>query len=166
MTSNIGTSLFSKSNMGYKSSLEETGVSRATLIKSLKKYFSPEFLNRIDEIIVFRHLRNSDIMAIIDIHLREVRRDLEKQGKELIIGDDVLAHIAAKGYSLEYGARNLNRVLKKELLEKIAYLSLEREWEDSRCLVCRLRGDEIEIIPEPATAPLSAEHLLADAKGE
>ncbi len=166
MTSNIGTSLFSKANMGYKSSSEETGVSRVTLIKSLKKYFSPEFLNRIDEIIVFRHLQDSDIMAIIDIHLHEVRRDLEKQGKELIIGDDVLAHIASNGYSLEYGARNLNRVLKKELLEKIAYLSLEKEWEDARCLVCRLHGDEIEIIPEPAAAPMSAEHLLADAKGE
>ncbi|HEX7502061.1 MAG TPA: ATP-dependent Clp protease ATP-binding subunit, partial [Acidobacteriota bacterium] len=141
-------------------------VSRATLIKSLKKYFSPEFLNRIDEIIVFRHLRDSDIKAIIDIHLREVRRDLEKQGKDLIVKDDVLAHIASRGYSLEYGARNLNRVLKKELLEKLAYLSLEKEWEDARYLVCRLRDDEIEIVPEaPATAP-AAEHLLADAKGE
>ncbi len=166
MTSNIGTSLFSKANMGYKSNSEETGVSRATLIKSLKKYFSPEFLNRIDEIIVFRHLHDSDIKAIIDIQLREVRRDLEKQGKELVIGEDVLTHVAARGYSLEYGARNLNRVLKKELLEKIAYLSLEKEWEEARYLVCRLRDDEIEIIPETAAAPLSAERLLADAEGE
>jgi ATP-dependent Clp protease ATP-binding subunit ClpC len=166
MTSNIGTSLFSKANMGYKSSAEDTQVSRATLIKSLKKYFSPEFLNRIDEIIIFHHLRDHDIKAIIDIHLREVRRDLEKQGKELVVKDDVLAHIAARGYSLEYGARNLNRVLKKELLEKIAYLSLEKEWEDARYLVCRLRDDEIEIVPEaPATAP-AVEHLLAGAKEE
>ncbi len=166
MTSNIGTSLFSKANMGYKNSQEGTQVSRATLIKSLKKYFSPEFLNRIDEIIVFRHLHDADIKAIIDIHLQEVRRDLEKQGKELVVRDDVLAHIAAKGYSLEYGARNLTRVLKKELLEKIAYLSLEKEWDDARFLICRLHDDEIEIIPEPATAALSAEPLLAGAKEE
>ena len=166
MTSNVGTSLFSKANMGYKSSPEETQVSRATLVKSLKKYFSPEFLNRIDEIVIFHHLRDSDIKAIIDIHLHEVRRDLEKQGKELIVREDVLAHIAARGYSLEYGARNLNRVLKKELLEKIAYLSLEKEWEEARYLVCRLREDEIEIVPEPAAAAVSAERLLAGAKGE
>jgi len=165
MTSNIGTSLFSKANMGYKSASEETQVSRATLIKSLKKYFSPEFLNRIDEIIVFHHLRDGDIKAIIDIHLLEVRRDLEKQGKELVIRDDVLAHIAAQGYSLEYGARNLNRVLKKELLEKIAYLSLEKEWEGAHYLVCRLRDGEIEIVPEPAAAEIVAERLLAEAKG-
>jgi ATP-dependent Clp protease ATP-binding subunit ClpC len=166
MTSNIGTSLFSKANMGYKSNQEGTQVSRATLIKSLKKYFSPEFLNRIDEIIVFRHLHDEDIKAIIDIQLREVRHDLEKQGKELVVKDDVLAHIARKGYSLEYGARNLTRVLKKELLEKIAYLSLEKEWDDARFLVCRLHDEEIEIIPEPAAAALSAGQLLADAKEE
>jgi ATP-dependent Clp protease ATP-binding subunit ClpC len=161
MTSNIGTALFAKANMGYKSSPEGTGVSRATLIKSLKRHFSPEFLNRIDEIVVFRHLRDDDIRAIIAIHLREVRRDLERQGKELLIPDEVLAHIAARGYSLEYGARNLNRVLKKELLEKIAYLSLEKEWEEARCLACRLRDDEIQIVLEPAATALAAERLLA-----
>ncbi len=176
MTSNIGTSLFAKANLGYKSSPEGAQVSRATLIKALKKYFSPEFLNRIDEIIVFHNLRDDDIKAIIDIHLGEVRRDLEKQGKELVIRDDVLAHVAARGYSLEYGARNLNRVLKKELLEKIAYLSLEKEWEEARYLVCRLSGDEIEIVLEPAAAAVSGEPLLAtqedgcnrpaDARGE
>jgi ATP-dependent Clp protease ATP-binding subunit ClpC len=166
MTSNIGTSLFSKADMGYKNGSEDTQVSRATLIKSLKKYFSPEFLNRIDEIIVFHHLRDSDIKAIIDIHLLEVRRDLEKQGKELVIKEDVLAHIASRGYSLEYGARNLNRVLKKELLEKIAYLSLEKEWEDACYLVCRLRDDEIEIVPEAAAAAPAVEHLLAGVEKE
>ena len=166
MTSNIGTALFAKANLGYKSSPEGTLVSRATLIKALKKYFSPEFLNRIDEIIVFHHLRDNDIKAIIDIQLYEVRRDLERQGKELVVRDDVLAHVAALGYSLEYGARNLNRVLKKELLEKIAYLSLEKEWQEARFLVCRLSGDEIEIVLEPAADAVSGERLLADAEGE
>jgi ATP-dependent Clp protease ATP-binding subunit ClpC len=166
MTSNIGTSLFSKADVGYKNGSEDTQVSRATLIKSLKKYFSPEFLNRIDEIIVFHHLRDGDIKAIIDIHLREVRRDLEKQGKELVVKEDVLAHIASRGYSLEYGARNLNRVLKKELLEKIAYLSLEKEWEDARYLVCRLRDDEIEIVPEAQAETTAVEHLLAGVEKE
>lgn len=171
MTSNVGTSLFAKANLGYKSSAEGTQVSHATLIKALKKHFSPEFLNRIDEIIVFHHLRDNDIKAIIDIQMREVRRDLERQGKELVLGEEVLAHIAERGYSLEYGARNLNRVLKKELLEKIAHLSLEKEWEEARCLSARLRGEEIEIVPEPADAAISpggqpAVQKEADARGE
>jgi ATP-dependent Clp protease ATP-binding subunit ClpA len=162
MTSNIGTALFSKANMGYKSNLEGANVSRATLIKSLKKYFSPEFLNRIDEIIIFRHLHDADIKAIIDIHLREIRRDLEKQGKELVVKDDVLDSIARKGYSLEYGARNLTRVMKKELLEKIAYLSLEKEWDDAHFLICRLLDDEVEIALEPADPTVSSLPLLVD----
>jgi ATP-dependent Clp protease ATP-binding subunit ClpA len=164
MTSNIGTALFSKANMGYKGDLEGANVSRATLIKSLKKYFSPEFLNRIDEIIIFRHLHDVDIRAIIDIHLLEIRRDLEKQGKELVIKDDALAAIARKGYSLEYGARNLTRVLKKELLEKIAYLSLEKEWNSARYLICRLIDDVIEIALEPADTAVSAMPRLFDEK--
>jgi ATP-dependent Clp protease ATP-binding subunit ClpC len=162
MTSNIGTALFSKSNMGYKSNPEGTHVSRLTLIKSLKKYFSPEFLNRIDEIIIFKHLQDADIKGIIDIHLREIRRDLDKQGKELVIGDDVLAFIARKGYSSEYGARNLTRVMKKELLEKIAYLSLEKEWNDARFLVCRLQGDEIEIAFEAVDSTVQSLPLRID----
>jgi ATP-dependent Clp protease ATP-binding subunit ClpA len=162
MTSNIGTALFSKANMGYKSSLEGTHVSRATLIKSLKKYFSPEFLNRIDEIIIFRHLSDEDIKAIIDIHLREIRHDLERQGKELVIKDDALAAIARKGYSLEYGARNLARVLKKELLEKIAYLSLEKEWNDARYLLCRWTDDAIEVVLETADPTVSSLPLRVD----
>ncbi len=166
MTSNIGTALFAKGSLGYKSSPEGAQVSRATLIKALKKYFSPEFLNRIDEIIVFHHLRGADIRSLIDIRLHEVRRDLEKQGKELVVGEDVLAHIAARGYSLEYGARNLNRVLKKELLEKIAHLSLEKEWAEARCLVCRLRHDEVEVSAEPAAPAVAAERLLAGAREE
>jgi ATP-dependent Clp protease ATP-binding subunit ClpC len=163
MTSNIGTALFSKSDMGYKSNPEGGHVSRLTLIKSLKKYFSPEFLNRIDEIIVFKHLRHEDIKAIIDIHLREIRRDLERQGKELVIHNDALAFIAHRGYSNEYGARNLTRVMKKELLEKIAYLSLEKEWADTRLLVCAMRNEAIEITLEPADA---AVHSLPVPGGE
>jgi ATP-dependent Clp protease ATP-binding subunit ClpA len=164
MTSNIGTALFSKANMGYKNNIDSASVSRATLIKSLKKYFSPEFLNRIDEIIIFRHLHDADIKGIIDIHLREIRHDLEKQGKELVIKDDVLGLIASKGYSLEYGARNLTRVMKKELLEKIAYLSLEKEWDEARYLICRLINDGIEITLEPADPSVSSMPLLNDKK--
>jgi ATP-dependent Clp protease ATP-binding subunit ClpC len=164
MTSNIGTALFSKAHMGYKSGSEATQVSRLTLIKSLKKYFSPEFLNRIDEIIVFNHLQDGDIKDIIDIQLRSIRRDLERQGKELVIQDDALAFIARKGYSSEYGARNLSRVMKKELLEKIAYLSLEKEWPEARFLVCRLEDESIEISLEAFGAAVDSETLLAGEK--
>ena len=64
----------------------------------------------------------------------------------------MLATIARRGYSLEYGARNLTRILKNELLEKIAYLSLDKGWNDARFLVCRLQDDAIEVTLEAADA--------------
>ncbi len=161
MTSNIGTSLFSKASLGYQGNLEGSEVSRATLIKSLKRFFSPEFLNRIDEIVVFRHLEEGAVLRIIDVQLQQVRQDLEKQGKELVVKPEAIAWIARKGYSLEYGARHLSRTLKKELLEKIAPLSLEKEWEDARYVICSAAAAGIDITLEPGPPELSQERLLA-----
>ena len=157
MTSNIGTALFSKTNMGYQSNPEGNKVTRQTLVKALKKYFSPEFLNRLDEIIVFRHLADADIRNIIQIQLQQLRRDLERQGKELVVKDEVIGHVAAKGYSLEYGARNLSRTLKQELLEKLARQSLEKGWEEARAVICQLGESGIEVVLEPVGSSLVGE---------
>jgi len=158
MTSNIGTSLFSKANMGYHGSLEGSQVSRPTLIKALKRYFSPEFLNRIDEIVVFHHLSMEHVHRIIEMQLAEVKKDMEKLGKELIVQEDVVTWIAKAGYSLEYGARNLARTIKKELLEKIAVLYLGKDWEEFRYIHCSIGTKGIELTMEPfapAIAPVT-----------
>jgi ATP-dependent Clp protease ATP-binding subunit ClpC len=165
MTSNIGTSLFSKANMGYQGNLNGTNVSRSTLIKSLKRFFSPEFLNRIDEIVVFRHLDTSAVRGIIQVQLRQLRKDLEKLGKELIITEDAVDFIAKQGYSLEYGARNLSRTLKKELLEKLAPLSLETEWEESRYVICAASGDSLDVSAEPAGSILPQDPFFEKESG-
>jgi ATP-dependent Clp protease ATP-binding subunit ClpC len=144
MTSNIGTSMFSKIQMGYRGDLDGTDVSRASLLKSLKRFFSPEFLNRIDEIVLFKNLKKEDVKIIIDIQLREVRENLEKQGKELFIADEVIDFIIKVGYSKEYGARNISRTLKNLLLEKLSKTSLEEGWDEARCVACSLNGDEVE----------------------
>ena len=165
MTSNIGTALFSKAHMGYQGNLDSSDVSRLSLIKSLKRYFSPEFLNRIDEIIVFNHLAHDDVRQIIRLQLQEVRRELERQGKELAVRDEVVDFIAREGYSVEYGARNIARVLKKELLEKIAHISLDKEWECSRSVVCRLRDGAVEVSLERLGAAVGGERLFEGEEG-
>ena len=165
MTSNIGTSLFSKANMGYQGNLDGTNVSRSTLIKSLKRFFSPEFLNRIDEIVVFRHLDRSAVRGIIQVQLRQLREDLEKLGKDLIITEDAVDFIASQGYSLEYGARNLSRTLKKELLEKLASLSLETEWEESRYVICAVSGGSLDVSAEPAGSILPQDLFFEKESG-
>jgi ATP-dependent Clp protease ATP-binding subunit ClpC len=138
MTSNIGTSLFSRVHVGYQSDLKGSDVSHASLIKVLKKYFSPEFLNRVDEVLIFNHLTEENIKKIIDIQLKGTREQLEKQDKELVVQDDVIDFIIRNGYSREYGARHLGRMLRKYILERIAHLSLEKEWDYSRQVVCSM----------------------------
>jgi ATP-dependent Clp protease ATP-binding subunit ClpC len=145
MTSNIGTSLYAKTQMGYQSDLDGNRVSRNALVKSLKRFFSPEFLNRIDEIVVFNHLEIDDIRKIIEIQLKEVRNNIEKQGKRLLVREKVFDHIIEKYYSREYGARNISRALKSELLEKIAGLSLGKEWHDAQTIVCAMKKRQIDI---------------------
>ena len=151
MTSNIGTSLFSKTSPGYQSDLQSNEVSSAALFKALKKYFSPEFLNRVDEVLIFKQLKESDIAKIIELLLRSTRETLEKQNKELVIHEDVLNYIKREGYSKEYGARHLGRVIRRTILEKVAFLSLEKEWEEARRIIFTMdknRGEVIGVIDE------------------
>ena len=147
--------------MGYQGETDGGGVTRLSLIKSLKNYFSPEFLNRVDEIVVFNHLDQDGVKKIIDIQLEGTREYLEKQEKELIIKDEVIDHVIKTGYSKEYGARNISRALKGEVLEKIAKVSLEKDWEYAKYVVCSLYKDEVEVGLEPAgAAPLTDEELM------
>jgi ATP-dependent Clp protease ATP-binding subunit ClpC len=162
MTSNIGTSLFSRTQMGYRSDEEGSAVSHRSLIKALKKYFAPEFLNRVDEILVFKHLDEDDIKKIIDIQLGSTREYLEKSDKELIIKAEVIDYLIKTGYSKEYGARHISRTLKSNLLEKIAKISLEKEWEYAKHIICSLYKNEIEVSLEPAgTESFTDEKLMA-----
>jgi len=143
MTSNVGTDLYSKVRLGYQRDVLDKSVSRLSLNKSLKKFFSPEFLNRIDEIIVFDQLSKDEIVEIIREQLKTIKEKMFKKGKDLMITDDVIELIATKGYSKEYGARNISREIKIVLLEKIAELSLTDEWAFCDAVVCEVEEDEI-----------------------
>ncbi len=143
MTSNIGTSLYGYTKMGYEADVNKNYVSNSMLIKNLKKYFTPEFLNRIDDVIIFNHLTKDDIKKIIDLQLVEVRKKLSRENKSLDIKTDVFDYLAEKGYSKEYGARNLSRVIIRKLLEKIAILNLSKEWDKFKEILCFVEGDEI-----------------------
>jgi ATP-dependent Clp protease ATP-binding subunit ClpC len=145
MTSNVGTDLYSKVRLGYQRDVLDKSVSQLSLNKSLKKFFSPEFLNRIDEIIVFDQLSKEEIVEIIRVQLQTIKEKMFKKGKDLIITDDVIELIATKGYSKEYGARNISRKIKIVLLEKIAELSLTDEWGFCDAVVCEIENDEIII---------------------
>ncbi len=166
MTSNVGTSLYGRTGLGYQPDSSAEKVSGSALQREIKRFFSPEFLNRIDEVIAFRPLEETDVLKIARLELEGIRRKLRKQGKDLELGSGVEEFLARLGYSSEYGARNLNRVLRREILEKVAPLSLTEDWSSAALVICRLAGSELSVeltgTGEILAACSESEELQAD----
>ena len=92
--------------------------------KALSTFLRPEFINRIDEIITFRHLDKDDFVKIADIMLDRLRDHLEEKGIKLLYNDEVLSHIATESYSEKYGARNMRRYIERHIEDKLAEVIL------------------------------------------
>jgi len=121
MTSNAGTSL--KSNgIGFSSDGYKALKNRINEV--MKETFRPEFLNRIDEIVIFTELSKDELKQIIDLMLKEVIEDVEAKGMKFIITEAAKAAILEKGYDVKFGARPLRRVIQKQIEDELseAYL--------------------------------------------
>ncbi len=113
MTSNLGTELWSD-----ESKAEQTTQSEVREL--LAHYFRPEFLNRIDEIVIFHKLKKEHLREIVDIQLRRVRARLAEQGFGLRISEEAKTYLAEIGYDPVFGARPLKRAIQKELQDPLA----------------------------------------------
>jgi ATP-dependent Clp protease ATP-binding subunit ClpC len=144
MTSNIGSHLYSQARVGYGEGVEDKRVTRGELRKEIRRFFSPEFLNRIDEVVFFNPLTLQDIKEIAKLQLKDVRARMEKDGVRLTISEGVLEKIAAEGFSPEYGARNLGRIIRKMILDPLAYKMLGRAERGVREVRVVMNGEAIE----------------------
>ena len=124
MTSNIGTRQLKDfgSGVGFTTREISKEFTHGVLQKALNKAFSPEFLNRIDDIIMFDQLDKNSIYKIIDIELAGLTRRLEALGYRLRLTDEAKAFIADKGYDIQFGARPLKRAIQKYLEDELAEL--------------------------------------------
>jgi ATP-dependent Clp protease ATP-binding subunit ClpC len=126
MTSNVGSrELKRKSHIGFiapdeRSENAENEDMRRKVLDGLRKTFRPEFLNRIDQIIVFQSLNREELRQIVDLLLAEVQARLEDQRIELDVSEDVREFLLAEGYDEEYGARPLRRSIQKHLEDALA----------------------------------------------
>jgi len=132
MTSNVGSRKLQDFGTGVgfgtKSKMEEADDAAEGIIQdSLKKAFSPEFLNRIDDVIVFKSLGREDIKKIVDIPLVEVVARVKEMGYDLTIDETLKEYLVEKGYDEKYGARPLNRAIQKYVEDPIAEKVLENE---------------------------------------
>ena len=97
---------------------------QGVISKALNRAFSPEFLNRVDDIIMFDQLEKEDILKIIDIELKDYYSRVEKLGFNLEISDEAKSFMAEKGYDRNFGARPLKRSIQKYLEDELAELML------------------------------------------
>ena len=122
MTTNAG-SESSSSISGFAEKREVLAKDRTE--KALSSFLRPEFINRIDEIITFRHLDRADFVKIADIMLSKLRDHLAEKGIKLLYNDEVLTHIAKESYSEKYGARNMRRYIERQVEDKLASVILD-----------------------------------------
>ena len=118
MTSNAGSDTKSAGAVGFGGSADDQGKERT--MKALRDFLRPEFLNRVDEIICFNHLSKENFAGIARIMLEELRKSLGDKGYTFRYDDALVDHLVEKSYSMTYGARNLRRLIQKELEDPMA----------------------------------------------
>jgi len=116
---------------------------KAKVMEELKKTFSPEFLNRVDDVVVFHALSPEQIADIVDIELRRLRDQIEPMGITLDVTEEVHALLAREGYDPAYGARPLRRAMRRLLEDPLAEKALQREDDEPLNIVAELENDEI-----------------------
>jgi ATP-dependent Clp protease ATP-binding subunit ClpB len=121
MTSNIGTEVLSKeSTLGFVKTEKEQESLKEKVFSVLKEHFRPEFLNRIDEIIVFNYLGPKEIREIVERELQKVKKRLKEKEIEIDFSEKMKEYLAEKGFDPNLGARPLRRLIQKKILDDLA----------------------------------------------
>jgi len=151
LTSNVGSELGKEiSRIGFSLSdseeVEEREESyRERVTESLKQEFRPEFLNRLDDIIIFKTLSKTDLFKIVDIQLESVRARLAEKGIKIIINATAKKYLAENGFDPEFGARPLRRLIQKVVLDKLADRIIRGEIRDGGKIKIGIENSEIKI---------------------
>ncbi|MDE7470285.1 MAG: ATP-dependent Clp protease ATP-binding subunit [Paramuribaculum sp.] len=148
MTSNIGTRQLKDfgSGVGFTTRSVDKEYSHGVLQKALNRAFSPEFLNRIDDIVMFDQLNREAIFRIIDIELAGFYERIESLGYKLRISDQAKDFIAERGYDAQYGARPLKRAIQKYLEDELAEMIIGGDLPDKAALFVDYDADGKKIV--------------------
>ncbi len=148
MTSNVGASMITTtSKLGFSTSDDESKDKyeklKETVTEEMKKAFRPEFLNRIDETIVFSHLSQEEIRQIVDLMLKDLFKRLAERELSVEVTDEVKDHLAKNGYSEAYGARPLRRLIQRKIEDMLAEEILSGKYAPGDTIVIKLVDDKI-----------------------
>ncbi len=148
MTSNVGSDIIYKAQgFGFQGERSEDGMSEAEMRTkvqaSLKEQFKPEFLNRIDELIIFHPLGKKILEKIVELQLELVQKRLTEKNIKLRISKEVKEYISNKGFDIVYGARPLKRVIQNEILDELALEIIEKKIANGDIIKVQLEKEKI-----------------------
>jgi len=137
MTSNLGSLVIQENFEGVDESNKEEMVekTRREVIDLLKRTIRPEFLNRVDEIIMFQPLMKKEIKGIIQIQLRGLQKLVQQSGIQLEFSDYLLDFLAENGFDPQFGARPLKRLIQKEIVNKLSKKILAGDIDKSQAVL-------------------------------
>jgi ATP-dependent Clp protease ATP-binding subunit ClpB len=147
LTSNLGSDILANQPEG-----EDTDTVRGPVMEVVRAAFRPEFLNRLDEILLFHRLTRAHMGGIVEVQLGRLRKLLAGREIALELDKDALTWLANKGYDPVYGARPLKRVIQSELQNKLANLILDGTVKDGETVRVAVQGGELQIKPKRAKA--------------
>jgi len=159
MTSNIGADVIKRqSSLGFALKRDESTEERLSyedmrkkLSESLKRAFRPEFINRLDSVVIFRSLNREDIQKIVSLELDKVAERLKEHNLVLTASPEALASLADQGYDAEFGARPLKRVIQQKVENPLSDRVLSGEFQHGDTVRVVLNTDgEITLEREPA----------------
>jgi ATP-dependent Clp protease ATP-binding subunit ClpA len=154
MTSNIGSECFRKlSNpLGFYSKAIEVQQVQGEITRELERRFTPEFRNRIDEVVIFRPLSRDEVRAIALQQIGKVERALSRSGRSLRVTPEAVEQLVTEGYSLAYGARFLKRVIESRIK-----LPISQRWAEGTAFVATVQDGRLEIdVSESGYSALAA----------
>lgn len=150
MTSNIGTKdIKSIGSFGFSSTESKTdqySSMKNTVEEAMKRLFSPEFLNRLDETIVFRSLDKEDILKIIDIEIKDLMSNMKEHKMELVLDSSAKDFICDKGFDPKFGARPLRRAIQQYVEDPLAEEILKNSFKEGNRIVAKHFGESDHLI--------------------
>ena len=161
MTSNLGAEYLSRNN-APDGKIDPT--TSELVMNALRNYFLPEFLNRISSIVIFNRLTRREIRRIVDLRLSEIQKRLEANDKKILIdaSDEVKDYLGAAGYSPAYGARPLQRLIEKEILNRLAVLLLRGAIKDGETAHVELDDGRVIVLPNHSDSDMEDDEDMID----
>lgn len=142
MTSNIGSNYLLE---GIKDDGTIDMAYRDMVMAEMRKTFKPEFLNRVDEIVMFKPLQRNEVFKIIDLQIEEIKSRLEDRQIDIVFSDEAKENVLNRAYSIQYGARPVRRFLQKELETKIGRLIISGKLKDKDIVKVLVDNGELKL---------------------